>query len=95
MTTFNDDNSKDELVERLASIEHERWSHWQSYLHGKGQRQPDGSLVLPSELVERWERQIQTPYERLTDAEKASDREQVQKYFPVVEDYFRRARREQ
>ena len=74
------------LVERLAAIEHERWAHWQRYMHGQGVRQPDGSLLLPAHLVQRWERQIDTPYEALTDAEKESDREQVRRYLPILTD---------
>jgi len=73
-----------ELVEELASIEHERWAHWQQYLHSKGQRQPDGSLILPAELVSRWEVQIATPYAELNEAAKQSDREQVQRYLPII-----------
>ena len=76
--------SLDELLEQLASIEHERWSHWQRYLHSKGQRQSDGSLSLPSELVQRWEAQLETPYDQLSDSEKQSDREQVLKYLPLI-----------
>lgn len=72
------------LVEQLAALEHERWSHWQRYMHGKGRRQPDGSLLLPGDLVERWETQIATPYERLSDREKQSDRDQVQRYLPLI-----------
>lgn len=72
------------LVEELASIEHERWAHWQRYMHGKAEKQADGSLVLPARLVEQWERQIETPYAELSDAEKDSDREQVQKYLPTI-----------
>jgi hypothetical protein len=74
----------DDLTEKLASIEHERWSHWQQYMHSKGVKQPDGSLVIPADLVERWEKQIATPYDALTDKEKESDREQVRKYLPLV-----------
>lgn len=72
------------LLERLAHIEHERWSHWQRYMHEKGVKQPDGSLLIPSEFVDRWEKQISTEYAALTDQEKESDREQVRKYLPVI-----------
>ena len=72
------------LLEELAAIEHERWSHWQRYVHAKGRRQPDGSLILPAELVERWERQIATDYGELSDDEKESDREQVRRYLGLI-----------
>ena len=72
------------LTEQLAAIEHERWSHWQRYLHSKCVRQPDGSLLLPADLVARWEKQIDTKYAELGDQEKESDREQVRKYLPVI-----------
>lgn len=78
------------ILEDLAAIEHERWSTWQCYLHSQGTRQPDGSLILSPELVARWERQIQTPYEQLTDAEKQSDRDQVRKYLPMIQNLFER-----
>lgn len=72
------------LLEQLASIEHERWSHWQKYVHSKGVQQGDGSLLIPAELVEQWDRQIATPYAELSDLEKESDREQVRKYLPTI-----------
>ena len=72
------------LVERLAAVEHERWGHWQRYVHAKGVRQPDGSLLLPADLVERWEHQASTPYAMLPETEKVSDREQVQRYLPLI-----------
>lgn len=78
-----------DLIEQLAAIEHERWASWQSYLHGKCERTPDGGLAIPAALVERWERQIATPYADLSDAEKASDREQVMRYWPLIEEYKR------
>jgi hypothetical protein len=74
----------DSLMEQLAAIEHERWSHWQRYLHSKGVPQPDGSLLLPADLVARWERQIDTKYADLADEEREGDREQVRKYLPLI-----------
>lgn len=73
------------LTERLAAVEHERWAHWQSYLHAKGHRHPDGSLTLPADLVKQWDDQIARPYEALTEREKDSDREQVARYLPLIE----------
>jgi hypothetical protein len=78
-----------DLAEQLAAIEHERWSHWQLYMHSKGERQPDGSLLLPAELVTRWERQAATTFSELTEREKDSDREQVNRYLPLIEELLR------
>ena len=72
------------LLDTLAAVEHERWSHWQRYMHSKGVAQSDGSLLLPAVLVERWEKQISTPYEKLSDEEKESDQEQVRRYLPLI-----------
>jgi hypothetical protein len=74
----------DGLVEELAAIEHERWSHWQRYMHSKCTRQPDGSLLLPAEFVARWEKEIATKYGELDEKQKESDREQVRKYLPLI-----------
>lgn len=72
------------LTEQLAAVEHERWSHWQRYVHNKAVRQLDGSLLLSPDLVARWEKQIETKYIDLSEAEKESDREQVRKYLPFI-----------
>jgi hypothetical protein len=79
------------VLEQLATIEHERWAHWQRYMHGKAAKRPDGSLVIPADLVVRWEKQIATPYVELSDAEKESDRDQVRKYLPVITEALARA----
>lgn len=73
-----------ELLEPLAAIEHERWAHWQKYLHSQCSKNNDGSLTIPSELVDRWERQLNTPYHDLSQKEKESDREQVSRYLNLI-----------
>lgn len=78
-------DSLNAAIEDLSRIEHERWAHWQKYMHSKGSIQADGSLVIPRDLVEKWERQIDTPYANLSEEEKESDREQVRKYLPTIE----------
>ncbi len=77
---------KRQLKEQLADIEHQRWAHWQRYCHSKMQTQssPHG-VVLPFDLYEHWERQINTPYAELSDIERQSDREQVDRYWPLIE----------
>lgn len=74
----------DDIIDELAHIEHERWAHWQRYMHGKCEHRADGTLVIPADLVTQWERQIATPYCELSEAEKESDREQVRKYLPTI-----------
>ena len=81
--------NKDDLaiiVELLADIEHERWASWQSHLHSKLYEVNDNRIslnphlkILPTELYDRWERQIATPYSQLSESEKQSDRNEVYK----------------
>jgi len=76
---------KSELFVKLADIEHQRWADWQKYLHSKcygGDKARD--LVIPSDLVEHWERQIKTPYSELSEKEKDSDKEQVMRYWDLI-----------
>lgn len=73
------------LFEQLAATEHDRWGDWQRYMHEKCERNSDGSLTIPAWAVDRWERQIRTPYAALTEPEKESDREQVRRYWPLIE----------
>ncbi|GIW70196.1 MAG: hypothetical protein KatS3mg101_0943 [Patescibacteria group bacterium] len=60
-----------ELVEILAELEHEQWKAWADHFLDKVYRQnpPD------YESIKRWERQIETPYKKLTEEEKDKDRE--------------------
>lgn len=76
----------EQLVDELAAVEHERWAHWQRYVHDHCERQQDGSLLIPAELAARWEAQIETPYVELTERERDSDREQVRRYLPIIID---------
>ena len=72
------------IMESLADIEHQRWAHWQRYVHAKGIRQADGSMLIPADLIAQWDRQLATPYERLSEKEKESDRKQVLRYLPAI-----------
>lgn len=73
-----------DLIEQFAAIEHERWAHWQRYLHEQCTPGRDGSLTIPADLVRKWTTQMNTAYADLTDTEKDSDREQVERYLPLI-----------
>lgn len=79
------------LIEKLADIEHTRWACWQRYMFNKCELQDSGrgvgkpyNLVIPSKLVEHWAQQINTDYKNLTEQEKDSDREQVMRYWSLI-----------
>lgn len=67
-----------DIIEELAKLEHEQWAHWQAYLFSKSEWTKNGYLI-PKELCKRWKRQIDTPYEKLSEKEKESDREWARK----------------
>lgn len=74
------------LREALAAIEHERWSDWQAWCH-KILRENCPSPEL-EKVLERWDKQIATPYAELSEQEKNSDREQVDRYLPTLATYL-------
>ena len=60
-----------DLREKLAALEHERWSRWEKH-------REDASIGPSGEQnLARWRRQRETPYEQLTEQEKESDRAEV------------------
>ena len=73
------------LFEKLAEIEHQRWADWQKYMHSKGIKNEDGSLTIPDHLVAQWEWQIHASYSELSEREKDSDRDQVKRYWDLLE----------
>lgn len=80
------DEKYDSIVEQLAAIEHRRWSNWQTFVHEQCIHTPEGNLIIPQKCVERWNRQISTPYSELSEDEKQSDRNQVNLYLPHLLD---------
>lgn len=77
------------MFEQLASLEHERWADWQRYLHSKLKWNKDGTITLPTELYDHWSDLINTDYKDLPEHSKESDRKEVRRYLPLVEEYFK------
>jgi len=75
------------LYEELASIQHDIWANWQRYLHSKLIfNLNDQRYELDVEDVDHWVGQINALYDDLTEKEKDSDREQVDKFWPLIEE---------
>lgn len=70
--------------EPLAAYAHEAWAGWKEYEFSKGTFNADGTWTMPAWAVERWTRQMQTPYDELPEAEKASDRAEADKMLAIV-----------
>ncbi len=79
--------SEQELIEQLADKEHASWARWMEYLFSKCEHMPDGSEVIPADLVIRWKQQTDTPYGKLSEREKQSDRAEVALILPIIELY--------
>ncbi len=79
-----DEQLDPELMEKLADVEHERWSGWMRYMFGKGTMNEDGTWTMPAWAVERWQQQAKTKYAELPEEQKASDREEVEKNWAVI-----------
>lgn len=73
-----------DIRERLAAKQHRIWSHWMEYLFSVSLQKEDGSYMIPADKASRWLRLMKTPYDLLTEDEKASDREQADKILEIL-----------
>ena len=74
----------EETREALADYAHAAWSGWMKYQFSKAEIQPDGTWIMPAWAVERWQRQMNTPYTELPEEEKASDRKEADEMLAIV-----------
>jgi predicted exporter len=79
-----------ELRKKLAAIEHERWASWQIWCNRVIRDAVPDNPALEA-VLKRWDRQIDLPYQYLSDKEKASDMEQVDRYWPLIKVYTAQA----
>lgn len=81
--------------EKLAEYAHDAWSGWMKYLFSKGelrwaepspdsQARPERVYIMPAWAVERWQRQMNTPYASLPESEKESDRDEADKMLAIL-----------
>lgn len=79
-----------ELREQLAELCHKQWSGWMEYLFSKCMREvgqfdrDTGALIIPRQAVERWQRQMDTPYSGLSEDEKESDRKEADRFIALL-----------
>lgn len=81
------------LREKLADIEHQRWSDWMEFVIDSSIISGDDNIGIRTIGVEtkrfdRWKEQMETDYDDLTEKEKDSDREQVDRYFPLLKEFL-------
>ena len=73
--------------EKLASYVHKQWSGWMEYLFSKCKipiHHTQAGLIIPPWAVERWKRQIETPYEELSEQEKESGRKEADGMLEII-----------
>lgn len=73
-----------ETREQLAEYAHEAWSGWMRYMFDKAPVNADGTWTMPAWAVERWRRQMSTPYSDLPEEEKGSDRAEADSILSVI-----------
>ena len=71
---MKDTSNPQEMLEQLASLEHDQWTHWTKHMLDN----------LTPENIERWRRQIETPYHKLSEKEKAKDRVWARKILEII-----------
>ncbi|MEM7537739.1 MAG: hypothetical protein AAF639_36550 [Chloroflexota bacterium] len=73
-----------ELLTALADVQHEIWVSWMRHLFKVSIHNEDGTVTIPVEKVERWHRQIGTPYEELSEREQQGDIAQALKVLAMM-----------
>ena len=70
----------DRFLNKLSDAQHDIWSHWMKYLFSVSEKLEDGSYKIDKEKAEKWNRQMMTDFNDLSEKEKESDRDIVKKF---------------
>ena len=83
-----------EMREGLAALAHDMWSGWMRYMFRKSYSSSSGptAATIPGALVERWKRQMNTPYSELSEEEKESDRKEADRMIQIIGQFGRTMR---
>lgn len=81
-----------DLREALAALCHEQWSGWMAYLYSlcstrlfdSGIGQNLAVHEFRREVYDRWQRQMNTPYNQLSNDEKESDRKEADRFLTLI-----------
>lgn len=73
------------MREKLAELAHQQWSGWMAYMFSKCSATSAGERVIPEWAVQRWRRQVDTPYADLSENEQNSDREEADKFMAIFD----------
>lgn len=88
-TTEQYNREMTEILEALAELEHDRWSHWMAWQFSKMTPNADGSYTLPAQWAARWMSQRHTHYKDLSETEKESDRREARLTLQLLESLYR------
>ena len=74
------------MREELSDNIHESWSRWMKYLFSKCRKfsSETGEWIMPKWSVDRWMRQMETPYSDLPEEEKDTDRAEADKIIELL-----------
>ena len=74
--------------EKIASLQHEIWSHWMKYMFSQCYQvgETGDTWIIPPAKVKRWQRQMVTSYSDLSKKEKESDRHHADKILALFRD---------
>ncbi len=77
-----------DLKEIFADYAHKAWAGWMKYLFSKCEVNNYGSVTIPKWAVDRWVRQMNTPYVDLSQAEQRSDLAEADKMLGLVNSFM-------
>jgi len=81
-TKMTENLTEKSLLEKLAELEHKQWAHIINYLLEKG------LLHLARYESFRYKQLANTPYEKLSESQKESDRKWARKVLIILKDYM-------
>ncbi len=93
-----DANNLADVIQVLAAVQHEIWSHWMRYMFTQGKQEHlyskgetyEYDWIMPADKVERWKRQMNTPYFDLPTSEMKSDIDQAIKVVNALRDWYKK-----